>query len=112
MLFHTAGGCKSIYFWLFHVFTAIYSIELESFDSAFQCIVWFDCLLRWSLPEIEDCLEEAGFHSVHFWIRDMPDTEEMKSTEGFGVAQDEKYEEVNTFQQQDAWNAYIVAVSK
>ncbi|KAK2643618.1 hypothetical protein Ddye_025381 [Dipteronia dyeriana] len=65
----------------------------------------------WSLPEIRDCLEEAGFQSVHFWIREMPDTKENRSTEGFGVAQDVKYEEVETFQQQDAWNAYIVAVA-
>ncbi|KAK0604645.1 hypothetical protein LWI29_017759 [Acer saccharum] len=65
----------------------------------------------WSLPEIRDCLEEAGFQSVHFWIREMPDTKENRSTEGFGVAQDVKYEEVETFQQLDAWNAYIVAVA-
>ncbi|KAA8550173.1 hypothetical protein F0562_001857 [Nyssa sinensis] len=38
----------------------------------------------WSLPEIKDCLEEAGFRSVHFWIRQMPDTEEIRSIEGFG----------------------------
>ncbi|CBI28342.3 unnamed protein product, partial [Vitis vinifera] len=66
----------------------------------------------WSLPEIKDCLEEAGFHSVHFWIRQMPDTEENRSTEGFGIGQDVKYEEVASFQQQDAWNAYIVGVVK
>lgn len=67
---------------------------------------------RWSLPEIKDCLEEAGFHSVHFWIRQMPDTEENRSTEGFGIGRDVKYEEVASFQQQDAWNAYIVGVVK
>lgn len=67
---------------------------------------------RWSLPEVKDCLEEAGFHSVHFWIRPMPDTEENRSTEGFGIGQDVKYEEVESFQQQDAWNAYIVGVVK
>ncbi|XP_031286011.1 uncharacterized protein LOC116144708 [Pistacia vera] len=65
----------------------------------------------WSLPEIKDCLEEAGFQSVHFWLREMPDTQENRSTEGFGVAQDAKYEEVRSFQQKDAWNAYIVAVA-
>ncbi|PWA92761.1 hypothetical protein CTI12_AA077630 [Artemisia annua] len=68
-------------------------------------------LLRWSLPEIKDCMEEAGFRSVHFWIRQMPDSENIKSMEGFGSARDIKYEEVTSFQQQDSWNAYIVAVS-
>ncbi|KAK6926606.1 hypothetical protein RJ641_008325 [Dillenia turbinata] len=65
----------------------------------------------WSLPEIKDCLEEAGFQSVHFWIRQMPDTDETRSAEGFGAGRDVKYEEVTTFQQQDAWNAYIVGVA-
>ncbi|PWA90776.1 S-adenosyl-L-methionine-dependent methyltransferases superfamily protein [Artemisia annua] len=65
----------------------------------------------WSLPEIKDCMEEAGFRSVHFWIRQMPDSENIKSMEGFGSARDIKYEEVTSFQQQDSWNAYIVAVS-
>ncbi|XP_021278272.1 uncharacterized protein LOC110412131 [Herrania umbratica] len=65
----------------------------------------------WSLPEIKDCLEEAGFRSVHFWLRKMPDTREIRRTEGFGIGQDVKYEEVKSFQQEDAWNAYIVAVT-
>ncbi|KAJ4828050.1 hypothetical protein Tsubulata_028122 [Turnera subulata] len=65
----------------------------------------------WSLPEIKECLEEAGFRSVHFWLRQMPDTEENRSTEGFGVGRDLKYEEVKTFEQEDAWNAYVVAVA-
>lgn len=64
----------------------------------------------WSLPEIRDCLEEAGFRSVHFWIRDMPDSEEGRSTDGFGVGEDIKYEEATSFQQQDSWNAYVVGV--
>ncbi|PRQ32241.1 putative S-adenosyl-L-methionine-dependent methyltransferase [Rosa chinensis] len=65
----------------------------------------------WSLPEIKDCLEEAGFQSVHFWLREMQDTREIRKTEGFGVGRDIKYEEVTKFQQQDAWNAYVVAVA-
>ncbi|CAM8897959.1 unnamed protein product [Rhodiola kirilowii] len=65
----------------------------------------------WSLPEIKDCMEEAGFQSVHFWMRQMPDTENSKITEGFGVGRDLKYEEVTKFEQQDAWNAYIVGVA-
>lgn len=68
------------------------------------------CMPRWSLPEIKDCLEEAGFRSVHFWLQQMPDVEEIRTMEGFGVGQDVKYEEVKSFQQQDAWNAYIVGV--
>ncbi|GLJ54877.1 hypothetical protein SUGI_1178420 [Cryptomeria japonica] len=64
----------------------------------------------WTLPEIKDCLEEAGFSSVHFWIREMPDIqgEEM---EDYDVNDNVKYEEVSSFKQQGAWNAYIVAVT-
>ncbi|KAI3523278.1 hypothetical protein L1887_01338 [Cichorium endivia] len=65
----------------------------------------------WSLPEIKDCLEEAGFRAVHFWIRQMPDSENIKSIQGFGEGKDVKYEEVTSFQQKDSWNAYIVGVS-
>ncbi|XP_010521665.1 PREDICTED: uncharacterized protein LOC104800539 isoform X2 [Tarenaya hassleriana] len=64
----------------------------------------------WSLPEIKDCLEEAGFGSVHFWLREMPDSSEMRRTEGFGHGRDLKYEEVESFQQCDAWNAYVIAI--
>lgn len=67
---------------------------------------------RWSLPEIKDCLQEAGFQSVHFWLRQMPDSEENRTTEGFGVSRDIKYEEVRNFEQEDSWNAYIIAVVK
>lgn len=42
----------------------------------------------------------------------MPDAAEMRNTRGFGAQRDLKYEEVTNFQQQDAWNAYIVAVAK
>lgn len=65
----------------------------------------------WSLPEIKESLEEAGFQSVHFWIRNMPDSEEIRCMDGFPVGRDLKYEEVTSFQQQDSWNAYIVGVA-
>ncbi|KAK6119899.1 hypothetical protein DH2020_046346 [Rehmannia glutinosa] len=39
----------------------------------------------WSLPEVKDCLEEAGFRSVHFWIRNMPDSEQIRRTDGFSA---------------------------
>ncbi|KAL2328475.1 hypothetical protein Fmac_021902 [Flemingia macrophylla] len=65
----------------------------------------------WTLPEIRDCLEEAGFRSVHFWIREMPDTTEIMRTEGFGAGKNVKYEEATSFRQQDSWNAYIVGVA-
>ncbi|KAM1255700.1 hypothetical protein ACFX1Q_029946 [Malus domestica] len=65
----------------------------------------------WSLPEIKDCMEEAGFKSVHFWLRKMQDSGEIRRTEGFGVGRDIKYEEVKHFQQHDSWNAYIVGVA-
>lgn len=62
------------------------------------------------MPEIKDCLEEAGFQSVHFWMRRMPNTDEEENLEEFTVGRDVKYEELSSFQQQDAWNAYIVGV--
>ncbi|KAG9158125.1 hypothetical protein Leryth_000274 [Lithospermum erythrorhizon] len=65
----------------------------------------------WSLPEIKDCLDEAGFSSVHFWVRSMPDSEDIKTMNGFGVGRDIKYEHVTSFHQQDSWNAYIVGVA-
>lgn len=65
----------------------------------------------WSLPEVKDCLEEAGFCSVHFWVRNMPDSEEIRCTDGFSVGRDVMYEEVTSFQQQDSWNAYVVGVA-
>ncbi|KAH7293151.1 hypothetical protein KP509_28G014100 [Ceratopteris richardii] len=44
----------------------------------------------WSLPEVHDCLKEAGFDSVHFWIRRMPSQEEI---EGYEDEWDDKYVE-------------------
>ncbi|XP_011625961.1 uncharacterized protein LOC18441317 [Amborella trichopoda] len=63
----------------------------------------------WSLPEIKACLEEAGFQHVHFWMRQMSDTQGSKNTE-FNRDQEAKYVEVSSFKQRDSWNAYIVAV--
>ncbi|XP_010943707.1 uncharacterized protein [Elaeis guineensis] len=64
----------------------------------------------WSLPEIKDCLEEAGFQYVRFWMRQMPNTDDRENLEEFTVGRDVKYEELSSFQQQDAWNTYIVGV--
>ncbi|XP_051153019.1 uncharacterized protein LOC127266704 [Andrographis paniculata] len=64
----------------------------------------------WSLPEVKDCLEEAGFRSVHFWICSMPDTDQIRCVYGTSVGRDMKYEEATSFPQQDSWNAYIVGV--
>ncbi|KAI4382252.1 hypothetical protein MLD38_008240 [Melastoma candidum] len=66
----------------------------------------------WTLPEVKECLEEAGFHSIHFWLRQMPDSDDIRSVEGFGMGRDVKYEEVKSFLQQDSWNAYVVAVAR
>lgn len=41
----------------------------------------------------------------------MPDIGETRSTVGFGAGRDVKYEEVKSFEQHDAWNAYIVGVA-
>lgn len=65
----------------------------------------------WTLPEIKDCLEEAGFNSVHFWMREMPNIQERKEVEDFEVNDNVKYEEVSSFSQKDAWNAYIVGIA-
>ncbi|KAJ6816365.1 uncharacterized protein M6B38_416395 [Iris pallida] len=65
----------------------------------------------WSLPEIKDCLEEAGFQSVHFWIREMPNTQESRNSEEYNGSRDVKYEEMSSFEQLDAWNAYVVGVA-
>ncbi|KAL0922905.1 hypothetical protein M5K25_006935 [Dendrobium thyrsiflorum] len=64
----------------------------------------------WSLAEIKDCLEEAGFQSIHFWIREMPNTED-ENWEDYDANSDVKYEELSSFGQQDAWNAYVVGVA-
>ncbi|KAG0495312.1 hypothetical protein HPP92_000003 [Vanilla planifolia] len=65
----------------------------------------------WSLSEIRDCLEEAGFQSVHFWMREMPNTEDASEVEEYNAKSDVKYEELSSFRQQDAWNAYVVGVT-
>ncbi|PKA67172.1 hypothetical protein AXF42_Ash004664 [Apostasia shenzhenica] len=65
----------------------------------------------WSLPEIKECLEEAGFQSVHFWMREMPNTEEDEHSEEYDADGNVKYEEFSAFKQRDAWNAYVVAAA-
>lgn len=65
----------------------------------------------WSLPEITDCMEEAGFQSIHFWIREMPSTQENEHCEEYNADGDVKYEDLATFRQQDSWNAYVVGVA-
>ncbi|KAK8971088.1 hypothetical protein KSP40_PGU021550 [Platanthera guangdongensis] len=65
----------------------------------------------WSLPEIRDCMEEAGFQSIHFWIREMPNTEENEHCEEYNADRDVKYEDSSTFRQQDSWNAYVVGTT-
>ncbi|CAA6660691.1 unnamed protein product [Spirodela intermedia] len=62
----------------------------------------------WSLAEVKDCLKEAGFSSVHFWMREMPNTQLGSDSEDLF---DAKYEEALSFQQRDSWNAYIVGVA-
>ncbi|KAI5065973.1 hypothetical protein GOP47_0018597 [Adiantum capillus-veneris] len=64
----------------------------------------------WSLPEVRDCLREAGFNDVHFWVREMPSLEEREDNEDTWD-EDSKYEEATVFYQQSAWNAYIVAAA-
>lgn len=66
---------------------------------------------RWSIPEIKDCLEEAGFKSIHVWVREMPDTKSSGNAKEYTADRDVKYEELQRFNQADAWNAYIVGVA-
>ncbi|KAM3333894.1 hypothetical protein ACQJBY_028765 [Aegilops geniculata] len=65
----------------------------------------------WSIPEIKDCLEEAGFKSIHVWVREMPDTKSSGNAKEYTADRDVKYEELQRFNQADAWNAYVVGVA-
>nr|CAB3478909.1 unnamed protein product [Digitaria exilis] len=65
----------------------------------------------WSIPEIKDCLEEAGFKSIHVWIREMPNTQSNGNAKEYNANRDVKYEESQRFNQGDAWNAYVVGVA-
>lgn len=65
----------------------------------------------WSIPEIKDCLEEAGFKSIHVWIREMPNTQSSGNAKEYNANRDVKYEELQHFNQADAWNAYVVGVA-
>ncbi|OAE27388.1 hypothetical protein AXG93_2015s1150 [Marchantia polymorpha subsp. ruderalis] len=60
---------------------------------------------------VKECLLEAGFSSVHIWIKQMSDTHERDDDEATATDSKAKYEEVTSFLQEDAWNAYIVAVA-
>jgi hypothetical protein len=71
----------------------------------------FGPFCRWSIPEIKDCLEEAGFKSIHVWIREMPDTQSSGNAKEYTADRDVKYEELQHFNQGDAWNAYVVGVA-
>jgi hypothetical protein len=66
---------------------------------------------RWSIPEIKDCLEEAGFKWVHVWMREMPNTQSGGNAKEYNANRDVKYEESQHFNQGDAWNAYVVGVA-
>ncbi|KAJ7540715.1 hypothetical protein O6H91_10G027800 [Diphasiastrum complanatum] len=61
----------------------------------------------WTLPEVRDCLEEAGFSFVHIWIREMSEAKDGDEVEATSSV---KFEEVGSFLQQHSWNAYVVAV--
>ncbi|KAF7031692.1 hypothetical protein CFC21_042979 [Triticum aestivum] len=55
----------------------------------------------WSIPEIKDCLEEAGFKSIHVWFREMPDTKSSGNAREYTADRDVKYEELQRFNQAD-----------
>jgi len=54
---------------------------------------------------------EAGCQSVHFCIREMPATQESGNSAEYKGSHYAKYEEMSSFEQLDAWNAYIVGVA-
>jgi bisphosphoglycerate-dependent phosphoglycerate mutase len=67
---------------------------------------------RWTIPEVTEALKEAGFQEVHIWMREMSQAQEQQEEdEEVDMNNGVKYEEVDSFQQVDAWNAYVVAVS-
>ncbi|KAH8958982.1 hypothetical protein BDL97_06G056400 [Sphagnum fallax] len=66
----------------------------------------------WTIPEVTEALKEAGFQEVHIWMREMSQAQEQQEEdEEVDMNNGVKYEEVDSFQQVDAWNAYVVAVS-
>ena len=69
------------------------------------------CVHRWTIPEVRECLLEAGFRAVHVWMREMPDLEGRDEDEEVEVDANSKYVECNKFLQCDAWNAYVVAIN-
>lgn len=112
---HMNGDCEyfmSLQLLIFCFEDCQYLLAKNNIISFLKPLKSYLSCFSWSLPEIRDCLEEAGFKSVHFWIRQMPDSENIRRIEGFGDSQDVKYEEVTSFQQQDSWNAYIVGVAQ
>ncbi|KAJ4810991.1 S-adenosyl-L-methionine-dependent methyltransferases superfamily protein [Rhynchospora pubera] len=88
-----------------------YSLVLVSGKFFIYLIHYLYFCGRWSIPEIKDCMEEAGFKSVHFWMREMPDTHLHENADEYTAGRDVKYEELSAFRQRDAWNAYVVAVT-
>eukprot|EP00850_Spirogloea_muscicola_P002653 SM000010S04291 [mRNA] locus=s10:731897:733900:- [translate_table: standard] len=66
----------------------------------------------WTLPEVKECLLEAGFKQVHFWMKDMPDLQGREAIEErLDADVTTRYVEVEHFEQRDAWNAYVVGLT-
>eukprot|EP00850_Spirogloea_muscicola_P018133 SM000163S02301 [mRNA] locus=s163:34909:36904:- [translate_table: standard] len=66
----------------------------------------------WTLPEVRECLLEAGFKQVHFWMKDMPDLQGREDVEEqLDADVTTRYMEVEHFDQRDAWNAYVVGLT-
>ena len=63
------------------------------------------------MVDTRDRLEEAGFKSVHVWIREMPNTQSSGNAKEYNANRDVKYEELQRFNQGDAWNAYVIGVA-
>eukprot|EP00897_Mesotaenium_endlicherianum_P009118 jgi/Mesen1/8234/ME000443S07385 len=67
----------------------------------------------WTIPEVRECLQEAGFETVRVWMRAMPDLGDREDDDDeVDVDPKSKYVETASFLQCDAWNAYVVAVAR
>eukprot|EP00899_Mesostigma_viride_P020873 jgi/Mesvir1/28788/Mv12448-RA.1 len=92
----------------------------------------------WTIPEVRDCMTEAGFRKTFVWIRESPapggqrhrdrqgesgeeedadgdrqgghNSDESEDESRPRALRDAKYEQRETFQQCDAWGAYVIGL--
>eukprot|EP00898_Chlorokybus_atmophyticus_P004698 jgi/Chlat1/5229/Chrsp33S00384 len=75
----------------------------------------------WTVPDLRECLLEAGFEATHVWMRESRGPQQRGAGEGNSGSDDDgqddnkqeglnEFEEVESFAQCDSWNAYVVGV--